>query len=119
MDQLRHRVHTFLVPKDLFYWYSRANAKGDDSLSWLSFNALRPLDIQPIIHAHAGVTAPVLKVRGHDEALRHTINLTIVHLKRGLTVPTVCVSYAGNLEAIRTLAGFAICALPASGTTLS
>ena len=28
MEQLRHQVHTFMVPKDLFYLYKRAREKG-------------------------------------------------------------------------------------------
>ena len=106
MEQLRHSVHTFVVPKDLFYLYSRAKAKGDNSLSWLSYNVAKALDIKPIIHAHGGTTEPILKVRGHHEALERIMLAAIEHVKRGLTVPTVCVSYAGNLEDIRTLAVF-------------
>jgi DegV family protein with EDD domain len=104
MEQLRQRVHTFMVPKDLFYLYSRAKAKGDSSLSWLSYNVARALDVKPIVHAHGGTTAPILKVRGHLEALERIMHVAIDHVKRGLTVPTVCVSYAGNLEDVRTLA---------------
>lgn len=106
MEQLRHRVHTFVVPKDLFYLYSRAKAKGDSSLSWLSYNVARALDLKPVIHGHGGVTKPVLKVRGYHEALERIMTVAIDHVKDGLTVPTVCVSYAGNLEDIRTLAVF-------------
>lgn len=106
MQQLRHQVHTFMVPKDLFYLYKRARAKGDDSLSWLSYNVARALDIKPIVHAHAGVTEPVLKIRGHHEALKRVMGLAVLHITRGLTVPAMCVSYAGNLEDIRTLTAY-------------
>lgn len=106
MEQLRHQVHTFMVPKDLFYLYKRAAEKGDNSLSWLSYNLARVMDIKPIVHAHGGTTTPVLKVRGHHEALERTIGIAMRHVKRGLTVPVVCVSYAGNLEDIRTMTAF-------------
>ncbi len=106
LEQLRHQVHAFMVPKDLFYLYKRAREKGDDSLSWLSYNVARALDIKPIIHAHGGITAPVLKVRGHFEALERVMTLAMHHVRRGLTVPAVCVSYAGNLEDIRTTTAF-------------
>ena len=106
LEQLRHQVHAFMVPKDLFYLYKRAREKGDDSLSWLSYNVARALDIKPIVHAHGGVTAPVLKVRGHFEALERVMTLARHHVRRGLTAPVVCVSYAGNLEDIRTTTAF-------------
>ena len=106
LEQLRHQVHAFMVPKDLFYLYKRAREKGDDSLSWLSYNVARALDIKPIVHAHGGITEPVLKVRGHFEALERVMTLARNHVRRGLTAPVVCVSYAGNLEDIRTSTAF-------------
>lgn len=106
LEQLRREVHAFMVPKDLFYLYKRAREKGDSSLSWLSYNVARTLDIKPVIHAHGGITEPVFKVRGHFEALERVMRLAMHHVRRGLTVPVVCVSYAGNLEDIRTTVAF-------------
>ena len=106
IEQLRSTVHTLVVPKDLFYLYKRAHLKGDRSLTWLSYNVAQALDIKPIVHAHGGVTEPILKVRGHQDALNRTISIAAEHVARGLTIRTVCASYAGNLEDIRTLASF-------------
>jgi DegV family protein with EDD domain len=106
MEKLRHRVHTFVVPKDLFYLYSRAKEKGDQSLSWLSYNVARMLDIKPIIHGHGGTTEPVLKVRGYVEALERIIGIAARQVTRGLSAPTVCVSYAGNLEDVRIMPAY-------------
>lgn len=103
LEQLRGKVHTFVVPKDLFYLYKRAREKGDKSLSWLSYNVAQAMDIKPIVHAHGGVTAPALKVRGHQEALDRIIYIAERHVKRGLAARTVCISYAGNLEDVRTM----------------
>ena len=106
MERLRRQVHTLVVPKDLFYLYTRAREKGDKSLSWLGYNVAQRLDIRPVIHAHAGHTGPLLKVRGHEEALDRTIRLCIDQVKRGLTVPVVCLSYAGDLDDVRALPAF-------------
>ncbi len=68
LEQLRHQVHAFMVPKDLFYLYKRAREKGDDSLSWLSYNVARALDIKPIVHARRytkATTANHHLFRGH------------------------------------------------------
>lgn len=106
MERLRRQVHTLVVPKDLFYLYTRAREKGDKSLSWLGYNVAQKLDIKPVIHAHRGHTGPLLKIRGHQEALERTIQLCVDHVKRGLTVPIVCLSYAGDLDDIRMLPAF-------------
>lgn len=106
IEQLRGTVHTLVVPKDLFYLYKRGHEKGDRSLSWLSYNVAQALDIKPIVHAHAGHTEPILKVRGHQVALERAIAMAADHVTRGLIIRTVCASYAGNLEDIRTLASF-------------
>ena len=108
IEHLRSTVHTLVVPKDLFYLYKRGHEKGDRSLSWLSYNVAQALDIKPIVHAHAGNTEPILKVRGHQEALDRAIAIAADHVTRGLTIRTVCASYAGNLEDIRTLASFRV-----------
>ena len=106
IEQLRSTVHTLVVPKDLFYLYKRAREKGDRSLTWLSYNVAQALDIKPIVHAHGGTSEPILKVRGHQEALDRAINIACDHVLRGLLIRTVCTSYAGNLEDIRSLKSY-------------
>lgn len=106
IEQLRGAVHTLMVPKDLFYLYKRAREKGDRSLTWLSYNIAQALDIKPIVHAHGGTTEPILKVRGHQEALDRAIGIAAEHVKRGLMIRTVCASYAGNLEDIRAMKSY-------------
>ncbi len=106
IEQVRDMVHTLMVPKDLFYLYKRAREKGDRSLTWLSYNVAQALDIKPIVHAHGGTTEPILKVRGHQEALDRAIGIACDHVKRGLMIRTVCASYAGNLEDIRVMESY-------------
>ena len=72
----------------------------------MGYNVAQRLDIRPVIHAHGGRTEPLLKIRGHDEALDRTIRLCIDQVKRGLTVPVVCLSYAGDLDDVRALPAF-------------
>jgi len=106
IEQLRTTVHTLVVPKDLFYLYKRGHEKGDRSLSWLSYNLAQALDIKPIVHVHTGNTEPILKVRGHQEALDRAIGIAADQVTRGLTIHTLCASYAGDLEDIRSLVSF-------------
>lgn len=73
---------------------------------WLSYNVARALDVKPVIHAHAGVTEPVMEIRGHHDALDGVLAMAQRHVKRGLTVSAVCVSNAENLEDVRTMTAF-------------
>lgn len=105
--ELAPQVHTLVVPKDLFCLYNRARDKGDRSLSWLGYNVAQRLDIKPVIHANAGDTRPLFKVRGHAEAIERTLELCTKHVQQGLAVPTICVSYAGPIDVIEAWPGFA------------
>lgn len=66
----------------------------------------RTLDVKPVIPAHAGVTEPVMKIRGHHDALERMLAMAQRHVKLGLTVSAVCVSNAENLEDVRTMTAF-------------
>jgi fatty acid-binding protein DegV len=89
------------VPKDLFYLYSRAKAKGDNSVGWLTYNMGSALDIKAVVHAHAGNTEPCMKVRGFDEAINRVLGIAATKVREGLLTPAVCVSYAGPVEEVR------------------
>lgn len=106
LETLRSKVHAFMVPKDVYYLYRRAREKGDKSLSWLSYNVAQALEIKPIVHAHGGTTEPVLKVRGHQQALDRIIGIAQRQVMRGLATRAVCVSYAGNLEDVRVMSSY-------------
>jgi DegV family protein with EDD domain len=101
LDTLRHHVHTLVVPKDLFYLYSRAKAKGDNSVGWLTYNLGKALDIKAVVHAYAGKTEPCMKVRGFDDAVKRVLEIATNKVREGLITPSVCVSYAGDVEEVR------------------
>jgi DegV family protein with EDD domain len=106
LDTLRHYVHTLVVPKDLFYLYSRAKIKGDNSVGWLTYNVGKMLDIKAVVHAHAGKTEPCMKVRGYDDAIKRVMDIVIAKVREGLITPIVTVSYAGNIDEVRENASF-------------
>lgn len=101
LDTLRHHVHTLVVPKDLYYLYARAKAKGDNSVGWLTYNLGKALDIKAVVHAHAGKTEPCMKVRGFDDAIRRVLDIATAKVREGLLTPAVCVSYAGPIDEVR------------------
>ena len=102
IDTLRHHVHTLVVPKDLFYIYSRARTKGDNSLNWFTYNVGKMFDVKAVVHAHAGQTRPVMKVRGFDDAVSRVMEIACTKVREGLLTPTVCVSYAGDTQEVTT-----------------
>ncbi|TAG06035.1 MAG: DegV family EDD domain-containing protein [Betaproteobacteria bacterium] len=106
LDTLRHHVHTLVVPKDLFYLYSRAKIKGDNSVGWLTYNVGKMLDIKAVVHAYAGKTEPCMKVRGYDDAVKRVMDIAITKVREGLITPIVTVSYAGNIDDVRESASF-------------
>jgi DegV family protein with EDD domain len=101
LDTLRHHVHTLVVPKDLYYLYARAKAKGDNSVGWMTYNLGKALDIKAVVHAHAGKTEPCMKVRGFDDAVRRVLDIATAKVREGLLTPAVCVSYAGPIDEVR------------------
>lgn len=112
-DQLRHhvekvaqQVRAFVVPQDLFYVRNRANQKGDKSVSLFKYQVGSMLDIKPILQCYRGATAPVANVRGYERAVDKLFDMASAAIVRGLASSVVCMSYAGNPEAVKTMRGY-------------
>ena len=65
------------------------------------------LDIKPILHCNRGETAPAGKIKGFDAAVQKLFDFTIERIHASLMTPTLCVSYGGELAALRALPGYA------------
>ncbi len=96
-DQLCSHIHAYLVPNDLYYVRARARQKGENSVSWLSYQAGTLLDIKPIIRMHQGNSKTITTARGFDNAVDKLLKIAIVAINRGLKANTVVISYAGDL----------------------
>ncbi len=107
LEQLADNVHGYMVTRDLYYIRARARAKGERSVGLLSAALGSALDIKPILHGYRGETAPAAKIKGFDNAVAKLFEFVGKRVAAGLMTPTLCVSYGGELEELRTLPGYA------------
>jgi DegV family protein with EDD domain len=96
----------YMLPRDLNYLRSRARSKGDRSVSFMSSMLGTALDIKPILRAHRGETGPVGKVRGFDHGAQVLFDYASKRVQAGLLVPSLSLSYGGDLEEMRALTGY-------------
>ena len=96
----------YMLPRDLNYLRSRARSKGDRSVSFLSSMLGTALDIKPILRAHRGETAPVGKVRGFEHGAQTLFDYAAKRVQAGLLVPSLSLSYGGDLDVMRNLPGY-------------
>lgn len=93
---LAEKVHSFLVPDDLFYLRNRASKKGDESIGLLRYLVGNALDVKPIVGARLGETEVIGKARGFEAAMQQLFARAIEAVEQGLSVPMVAISYAGD-----------------------
>jgi DegV family protein with EDD domain len=96
----------YMLPRDLNYLRSRARSKGDRSVSFLSSMLGTALDIKPILRAHRGETGPVGKVRGFEHGAQVLFEYASKRVQAGLLVPSLTLSYGGELDDMRNLPGY-------------
>ncbi|MDX1443380.1 MAG: DegV family protein [Gammaproteobacteria bacterium] len=106
VEALSKHVHAYLVPNDLHYLRKAGRARGDRSISWVSYTLGTALDIKPIAKAYRGDTFPIKKIAHFETAVNDRFEFAIEAIEKGLMTNTICMSYAGNPEVIREMAGY-------------
>jgi len=106
LENLAINTHAYMVPSDLMYLRSRARTKGDKSVGLLSAALGSALDIKPVLYCNRGDTRPVAKIRGWEAAVQRLFGFGVERVRAGLMTPTVCLSYGGDLEEMRSLPGY-------------
>ena len=111
--QIRERVaavaeqtYAYLLPRDLYYLRARTRKRGDRSVGLVSAALGTALDIKPILRCHKGETGPVAKARGYDQGAETLFGHAAAAVRRGLSVPAVCMSYGGDLTELEALPGY-------------
>jgi DegV family protein with EDD domain len=107
IEALAQKTYGYMLPRDLYYLRARAQKKGDHSVGWLSAALGSALDIKPLLRGFRGTTAPVAKMRGFDVGARALFDHAVRRVRAGLVVPTLCLSYGGDLDTLRALPGYA------------
>jgi len=100
-------TYGYLVPDDLTHLRTRARKRGDRSVGLFGAMIGNALDIRPVVRAHMGLTAPVAKIRGREEAVRRLFRFVGSRVSAGLHTPHVSLSYGGELEELRSMPGYA------------
>lgn len=106
LEFLASRSYTYMVPRDLGYLRARTRHRGDRSVGLLAATIGGALDIKPILHCHKGDTGPVAKLRGFEPAVEALFAFAARRVEAGLLTPALCLSYGGELEAMRRLPGY-------------
>jgi DegV family protein with EDD domain len=106
IENLNADTHAYMVPPDLHYLRNRIKKRGDKSVSFLSATLGTALDIKPILHCNKGETGPVAKVKGFNAACEKLFDFAARRVAAGLLTPTMSLSFGGELEEMRALAGY-------------
>jgi DegV family protein with EDD domain len=104
LEVLKNRVHTYMIPQDLYHLKNRAGNRGDKSdntLNWLTYNVGKTLNIKPIVLGHQGETKPVDKSIGFGAGLEKIFKSAKRAIQQGLGVNAICMSYSGDLSEIK------------------
>lgn len=106
VEALSKHVHAYLVPNDLHYLRKAGRARGDRSISWVSYTLGTALDIKPIAKAYRGDTFPIKKIAHFENAVTDRFDFARDAIEKGLMSKTICMSYAGNPDVIRSMSGY-------------
>jgi DegV family protein with EDD domain len=107
LDQVAQNLYGYMLPRDLTYLRTRAKKKGDNSVGMVSAFLGSALDIKPFLRCHLGETAAVAKLRHFEDSARRVFAFVGERVKKDLVTPTLCLSYGGDLAALRALPGYA------------
>ena len=109
LEDFRKQVRTLIIPDDIGFLYRTLQAKaasGESLPRWKAWLA-RALNLKPILIAERGSGGMLMRVNGFNVACERAFAITTHHVELGLSTPTVCVSIAGPIDALRTLPAFA------------
>ncbi|MFT0139797.1 DegV family protein [Alcanivoracaceae bacterium MT1] len=106
VSALAGKATGYAVVPDLYYLRQRARKKGDNSVGLVGALLGSALDIKPILCARGGETFPVAKIRGFAQCVARLFEHGTRCIEKGLLSPVLCVSYAGDPQAVYQMPGF-------------
>ena len=106
LEYLALHTHAYMIANDLHYLRARTRKRGDRSVSLISATLGSALDIKPVLHCNRGETGPVAKIKGLENACRRLFEFAAERVQKGLMTPTMCLSYGGDLDAMRAMPGY-------------
>jgi len=108
LENFSQNVFSLMVIPDVYYMRERARKWGDKSIGLMASMLNRALNIVPIVAYYRGepLASPVATTRGFESSVRLLFELCAEEVKSGLLSQTVCISYAGDEDAIKMMPGY-------------
>jgi len=106
IDALLPHLYGYMLPDNLFHLRARAAKKGDKSVGWLQYALGTALDIKALIRGYRNDTQPVAKLRHFQDGVKRCFQFLTERIRDGLLAPTICLSYAGDLEDLFKMPGY-------------
>jgi len=106
LEALLPHLYGYMLPSNLFHLRARAAKKGDKSVGWFQYAVGSALDIKPLIRGYRNETRPVAKLRHYEDGVKRVFKFLIERMQSGLLTPTLCLSYAGELDDLYRLPGY-------------
>ncbi len=100
IEAITNYTYGHLVPEDLYYWRNVGRKKGDKSLSAIKYMVATGFDLKPIVTCYRGESYSEEKVKGFDAAVAKLLQDATEAVDKGLHIPAVCMSYAGDPSVI-------------------
>ena len=110
LEDFRKQVRTLMVPDDLGYLFralQKQRVSGEGLSRW-KYGWAKLLDLRPVLIAERGSGGMLTRVKSFDAARERALAIAARHVTLGLSTPTVCVSVAGDSNALRETPGFAL-----------
>ncbi|MFP1682964.1 DegV family protein [Alloalcanivorax sp. C16-1] len=113
MDQMIPHICGYMVPEDLGYVRDRGFKKGErkrlsDSMRGLALTVGSALSMHPIIRIHGGEENPATVNRSYEKSVRRLFEHVAARIRGGHLISRhVCLSYAGDIERVPAMPGYA------------
>ena len=110
LEDFRKQVRTLMVPDDLGYLFralQKQRVSGEGLSRW-KYGWAQLLDLRPVLIAERGSGGMLTRVKSFVAARERALAIAARHVTLGLSTPTVCVSVAGDSNALRETPGFAL-----------
>lgn len=107
MDTLSSKIHTYMLPKSPLTALERAQKRGEKAVGWTQAAIANVIGVHPILCIVNDSSYRAATVKGFDKSAAQLFAHARSQLVRGLLSPIIVINYAGPLEALKAMNGFA------------
>ena len=107
MDNFSSNIHTFALPKEPLLAFERARKRNEKAVGWTQVFVADTLGIHPIMCIVNDSSYLAAKAFGYKKAAKQLFNHIGNRIEKGLLSPYVTINYAGDLNDLELLEGYA------------